>query len=78
MQQSSIINKMVQQLELETVGTHTNLEKSIQTSQKVKNVIDYLIKKENVIMIAQDSKVKNERFLCLNINVDLQNMNLGN
>jgi hypothetical protein len=29
-------------------------------------------------MVSQDSKIKNERYLCLNINVDLQNMNLNN
>lgn len=28
-------------------------------------------------MIAQDSNIKNERYLCLHVGVDVQNMNLG-
>jgi hypothetical protein len=43
----------------------------------VANVISFLIAKENILMISQPSRVKNERFLCLNINTDFQNMSLG-
>jgi len=68
---------MVQKLELEENQNETSIERSIETSKKVQNVISYLIAKENVLMVAQDAKIKNERFLCLNINVDLQNMSLG-
>ena len=76
-QQARIINRMVQKLELEDNQSSTSLERSIETSKKVQNVISYLITKENVLMVSQDAKIKNERFLCLNINVDLQNMNLN-
>ena len=55
-----------------------NEAKTLETTNKVSHVIQYLINKENLLMIAQDSKIKNERILCLNINIDLQNMNLGN
>ena len=50
---------------------------SMKSLKKIANVITHLIQKENVLMIAQDAKIKNERYLCLNVNVDLQNMNLG-
>lgn len=76
-QQADIINRMVQKLEIENMEASTSVEKSIETSKKVSNVISYLIAKENVLMVSQDSKIKNERYLCLNINVDLQNMNLN-
>ena len=76
-QQADIINRMVQKLEIENMEASNSVEKSIETSKKVSNVISYLIAKENVLMVSQDSKIKNERYLCLNINVDLQNMNLN-
>jgi hypothetical protein len=68
---------MVQKIEVESMEATTSVEKSIETSKKVSNVISYLIAKENVLMVSQDSKIKNERYLCLNINVDLQNMSLN-
>jgi hypothetical protein len=77
-QQADIINRMVQKLEIENNEAATSIERSVQTSQKVQNVISYLISRENVLMVSQDSKIKNERYLCLNINVDLQNMTLNN
>ena len=76
-QQADIINRLVQKLEVENMEASTSVEKSIETSKKVSNVISYLIAKENVLMVSQDSKIKNERYLCLNINVDLQNMSLN-
>lgn len=69
-QQSDIINRMVQKLEIENTDAATSVEKSIETSKKVANVISFLIAKENILMITQDSRIKNERFLGLNINTD--------
>lgn len=69
---------MVQKIELENNEAATSVEKSIETGMKITNVISHLISRENILMVAQDAKVKNERFLCLNINVDLANMNLNN
>ena len=54
-----------------------NEEKTLDTTTKIAHVIQHLITKENLLMVAQDSRIKNERILCLNINIDLQNMNLG-
>ena len=54
-----------------------NEEKTLDTTNKIAHVIQHLITKENLLMVAQDSRIKNERILCLNINIDLQNMNLG-
>lgn len=53
------------------------MQRALETSKKVANCINHLITKENVLMITQDAKVKNERILCLNINVDLANMDLN-
>jgi hypothetical protein len=51
-QQSDIINRMVQKLEIESNEAATSIERSVQTSQKVQNVISYLISRENVLMIS--------------------------
>jgi hypothetical protein len=74
--QAQIVNKLVHHLELQE-GSGTSLERSLETSKKISNVIQHLITKEDVLMVTQDAKVKNERLLCLNINVDLQNMDLN-
>lgn len=55
----------------------SNEEKTLESTTKIKNVIQHLITKEGVLMVAQDAKIRNERILSLNINVDLANMNLG-
>lgn len=73
-QQSDIVNRMVQKIELESNERATSVERSIETSRKVQNVIQHLITKENILMVTQEAKVKNERFLALNINVDLSYM----
>ena len=65
---------MVQKIELESNERATSVERSIETSRKVQNVIQHLITKENILMVTQEAKVKNERFLALNINVDLSYM----
>ena len=58
-------------------GSGTSVEKAAETAKRVANCINYLIKKENILLITQDSKVKNERLLCLNINHDIAQMSLG-
>lgn len=77
-QQSDVINRMVQKMLVEMSHAVANEEKTIESTNKILNVIQHLITKENVLTIAQDARIKNERYLSLNINVDLQNMNLGN
>ena len=77
-QQADLINRMVQKLMLEDdSGMAPTDEQAIELSRKIANVVTYLIKKEQVLMIAQDSSIKNERYLCLHVGVDVQNMNLG-
>ena len=68
---------MVQRMLVEMSYAVANEEKTLETTNKIAHVIQYLINKENILMVAQDSRNKNERFVSLNINVDLQNMNLG-
>jgi len=70
-QQSELINRMVMKLEVECNEAATSLEHAQETSRKVANIISYLIARENVLMVSQDARVKNERYLSLNINVDL-------
>ena len=76
-QQSEVINRMIQKLEIENIDSSTSVQKSIETSKKVSNVIQYLIKSENVLMISQESRVKNERYLAMGVDQGFQNMNLG-
>ena len=77
MPQSDIINRMVQRMLVEMSYAVANEEKTLESTTKISHVIQHLITKENLLMVAQDSRIKNERILCLNINIDLQNMNLG-
>lgn len=51
-QQADIINKMVQKLEVENLEASTSVERSIETSKKVANVIQYLVAKENILMVS--------------------------
>jgi hypothetical protein len=46
----------------------------METQKKVSNVVQYMISNENILMISQDAKVKNDRYLTLNVNCDLQNL----
>ena len=72
--QSDIVEKMVQKIELESTDRQTSMERTLETSKKVQNVIQYLISNENILMISQDAKVKNDRYLTLNVNCDLDNL----
>ena len=51
-QQSSLIDKMVQKLVLEEPQLAASEEYAIEASKKVQNVISYLITRENVLMIS--------------------------
>ena len=74
--QSDIINRVVTKVVREE-DSGTSIEKAQETAKKIANCINHLITKENILMITQDSKVKNERLLCLNINLDITSMNLA-
>ena len=50
------------------------MERAGETAKKVQNVISHLINNENVLMISQDAKVKNDRYLTLNVNMDIENL----
>ena len=52
-QQSALIDKMVQKLVLEEPQLAASEEYAIEASKKVQNVISYLITRENVLMISQ-------------------------
>jgi hypothetical protein len=71
--QGDIVEKMVQKIELDSTDRQTSIERSLETSRKVQNVISHLINNENILMISQDAKVKNDRYLTLNVNFDIQN-----
>ena len=64
----------MQKLELEEAEHQVSLERTFETSKKVGNVINYLINNENLLMISQDAKVKNDRYLTLNVNTDLEHL----
>ena len=71
------MEKMVQRIELEgadSVNRQTNVERAAETARKVQNVISHLISNENILMISQDAKVKNNRYLTLNMNLDIETL----
>lgn len=71
------MEKMVQRIELEgadSVNRQTNVERAAETARKVQNVISHLISNENILMISQDAKVKNDRYLTLNMNLDIETL----
>lgn len=74
--QAEIVNRVIQKIIVDE-GSATSMEKAAETAKKIANCINHLITKENILMITQDSKVKNERLLCLNINLDISSMGLG-
>lgn len=73
------MNRVIQKMMLEEdAGVEATQEQAIKLSKIITNVVSYLINKENVLMISQDAKIKNERFLCLNVNVERDDMPVGN
>jgi len=72
--QGDIMERMVQKLELDEAEHQVSMERTLETSKKVANVISYLINNENLLMISQDAKVKNDRYLTLNVNTDLEQL----
>lgn len=78
-QQAGVVNRVIQKMMLEEdTGVEATPEQAVKLSKIITNVVSYLINKENVLMISQDAKIKNERFLCLNVNVERENLADGN
>jgi hypothetical protein len=69
------MNRVIQKI-VQDDSNFMSVEKAAELAKKVANCINHLITKENILIITQDSKVKNERLLCLNINLDINDMNL--
>ena len=74
--QHEIINRVVNKV-VRGENQGTSVEKAQETSKKIANCINHLITKENILMVTQDNKIKNQRLLCLNINLDISAMNLA-
>jgi pyruvate/2-oxoglutarate dehydrogenase complex dihydrolipoamide dehydrogenase (E3) component len=71
------VEKMVQRIELDgadSVNRKTNVERAAETAKKVQNVISHLITNEGILVISQDAKVKNDRYLTLNMNLDIETL----
>jgi hypothetical protein len=74
-QQAGVVNRVIQRMMLEEdTGVEATAEQAVRLSKIISNVVSYLINKEAVLMVSQDAKVKNERFLCLNVNVERGNI----
>ena len=52
----------------------TNLQKGVETSQKIANCIQHMISRENILMVTQEGKSKNERYVALNVNIEMNTM----
>lgn len=46
----------------------------METMKKVGHVINHLINNENILMVSQDAKAKNDRYITMSINVDMENV----
>lgn len=74
--QGDIVDQMVLTLEVDPAEQRqASVERSIETSKKINNVINYLINNENLLLISQDAKVKADRYLTLNLNCNIDNFN---
>ncbi len=69
--QGDVVDRMVQKIELEGTERQTSMEHAQETMKKVSNVISHLINNENILMITQAAKVKADRYLTLNMNLDM-------
>jgi hypothetical protein len=72
--QQDIVERLVRMLEVEQQDRQTSVEKALETTKKVAHVIQYLITNENILMVSQDAKVKNDRYLTMSMNVDMENV----
>jgi len=72
--QGDIVEQAVQRLEFDSQQHSASVERAAETAKKVNHVISYLINNENLLMISQDARTKVDRYLTLNINVDLDNL----
>lgn len=72
--QGDVVDRMVQKIELEGTERQTSMEHAQETMKKVSNVISHLINNENILMITQDAKVKADRYLTLNMNLDMEQL----
>ena len=70
-QQHSIVEEVIKR---EVTQSNVTMEKTIELKKQIQNVIQHLITKESILMVTQDAKTKDERYLALNINVDLANL----
>jgi hypothetical protein len=70
-QQHNIVEEVIKRI---VTQGHVSIDKTMETKKQIQNVIQHLITKENILMITQDAKTKDERYLSLNINIDLENL----
>jgi hypothetical protein len=50
--QQELVDRMVREIEVVSNERHTSIEKGIQTSKMVANIIQYLITNENMLMVS--------------------------
>lgn len=74
-QQYELVDQIVKDIEMAD-NRDTSIQRSLETKKKIQQVIQYMITKENVLMVAQDAKTKDERYLTLDINVNIENAGL--
>jgi len=73
-QQKDVVDQVVRQIELKNEGRGTSLDASLEQSKKVQKVIQHLIQKENLLVVTNEAKVRNDRYLSLDINVNIERM----
>lgn len=71
--QKDIVDAIVKKFELEE-RRETNISQTIETTKKIQNVIQNMITKENILLVTEEAKTKNDRRLAVSLNVDVNSM----
>ena len=72
-----IMDNIVRMIEMDESKVVTSVDKSTETSKKVKLIIDKLIDEETILLVTQDAQTKDGRYLSLEGGVSVSNAAAG-
>ena len=72
--QGDLVEKIIQKL-IENGDAQASIEWGVEQTAKLNNIVQYLITRENVLMITQDALSKNDRYLTMDPNISLETFN---
>ena len=72
--QGDLVERIIQKL-IENGDAQASIEWGVEYTAKLNNIVQYLISRENVLMITQDALSKNDRYLTMDPNISLETIN---